>query len=146
MSVSSFGFVAFLATVQSLRSLTNQVLELCRLDEIGVPYQVFLSTQFRPLNFVKMSCNTVLPSCMLQSDSVFPSSNCLPSKINHCWSGWMPSLSFTLAMVSLVFDIERNCPASHNLDDDLHVTTQAIRAWCNSASSLRHEFRPQSSA
>ena len=31
-------------------------------------------------------------------------------------------------MVSLVLDIERNCLASQHLDDDLHVTTQAIRA------------------
>ena len=39
----------------------------------------------------------------------------------------MPSLSFTLAMLLLVFDTERDCFASQRLDDDLHVTTQAIR-------------------
>ena len=43
--------------------------------------------------------------------------------------------SLTLTMVSLVFDIERVCLVRQRLDDDLHVTTQAIRAWCNSACS-----------
>ena len=49
-----------MSSVEALRSLTNRVLELCRLDEIGVPFQVFLSTQFRSLYFVKMSCNREL--------------------------------------------------------------------------------------
>ena len=40
MSVSSPRLVARLATVQALRNLTRQVLELHRLNEIGVPYQV----------------------------------------------------------------------------------------------------------
>ena len=44
--------VARLATVQALRSLTIQVLELHRLDEIGVPNQVYLSTQFTSLYFL----------------------------------------------------------------------------------------------
>ena len=47
--------MARLATVQALRSLTRQVLELHRLDEIGVPYQVFLSTQFTSLG-VSFGC------------------------------------------------------------------------------------------
>ena len=40
----------------------------------------------------------------------------------------MPSLSFTLAMMLLVFDTERDSLASQHLDDDLHFTTQAIHA------------------
>ena len=47
----------------------------------------------------------------------------------------MPSLSFTLATVSLVSDIERKCPVSQHLDDDLHVTTQAISTWCTPTGS-----------
>ena len=39
-------FVAHLVTARTLGSLTNQILELLRLDEIRVPYQVFLSIQF----------------------------------------------------------------------------------------------------
>ena len=62
MSVSSSRFVARLATVQALCSLTNQVHELHRLCEIGVPRQVFLSTQFTSLYFVMMSCNSELPT------------------------------------------------------------------------------------
>ena len=60
VSVSSPRFVARLATVQALRSLTRQVLELHRLDEIGVPYQVFLSTQFTSLG---VSFGGVVASC-----------------------------------------------------------------------------------
>ena len=33
-----------LASDHALRSLINRVLNLCRLDEIGVPFQDFLST------------------------------------------------------------------------------------------------------
>ena len=40
VSVSSLEFVALLATVQALCSLADQVLDLYRLDEIGVPHQV----------------------------------------------------------------------------------------------------------
>ena len=40
----------------------------------------------------------------------------------------MPSLSFTLAMMLLVFDTERDSLASQHLDDDLHFTTQTIHA------------------
>ena len=49
-------FVARLTTVQALRSLIIQVLELHRLGEIGVPYQVYLSTPFTSLYFLLMSC------------------------------------------------------------------------------------------
>ena len=56
VSASFPRFVARLATVQALRSLTIQVLELHCFDEIGVPYQVYLSTQFTSLYFHLMSC------------------------------------------------------------------------------------------
>ena len=56
--MSSSRFVARLATVQAQCSLTHQFHELHRLDEIGVPHHVFLSTQFTSLYFVMMSCNT----------------------------------------------------------------------------------------
>ena len=46
MSASSVRFVTPLATVQALCSLAKRVLELYRLDEIGVPHQVLLSTQY----------------------------------------------------------------------------------------------------
>ena len=46
VSVSSLGFLALLAAVQALCSLANQILELHRLDGIGVPHQVFLSTRY----------------------------------------------------------------------------------------------------
>ena len=45
--------------VVTLCSLTDRVLELHCLDEIGVPHQVVLSIS---LYFVKMSSNTTLPS------------------------------------------------------------------------------------
>ena len=48
VSVSSPRFAARLATVQVLRSLTHQVLELHRLDEIGVLYQVSCPRNARP--------------------------------------------------------------------------------------------------
>ena len=60
--MSSSRFVARLATVQTLCSLTNQVHELHRLDGIGVSHQVNLSTQFTSLYFVMMSCNSELPT------------------------------------------------------------------------------------
>ena len=60
MNVSSPRFVARLATVQALRSLTRQVLELHRLDRISVSHHVFLSTQSTSLYFVMMSCNSEL--------------------------------------------------------------------------------------
>ena len=81
VSVSSLGFVALLAAVQALCSLTSQVLELYRLDEIVVLYQV--SCPRNSLDVLQHS----LAFWMLQSDSVFPSSSCFPAKINHCWSG-----------------------------------------------------------
>ena len=56
--MSSSRFVARFATVQALYSMTNQVHELHRLDEIGVPHQVFLSTQSTLLYVVMVSCNT----------------------------------------------------------------------------------------
>ena len=62
VSVNSLGLVALLATVRALCSLTSQVLELYRLNEIIVTAPSFLSTQFTSLYFVKMFCNTVLPS------------------------------------------------------------------------------------
>ena len=57
VSVSSPRFAARLATVQALCSLTHQVLELHRLDEIGVPYQVSCPRNSRPWK----SVSEVLP-------------------------------------------------------------------------------------
>ena len=46
----------------TLCSLTDRVLELHCLNEIGVPHQVVLSTQFISLCFLVISCKTTLPS------------------------------------------------------------------------------------
>ena len=47
--------------VVTLCSLTDRVLELHCLGEIGVPQQVVLSTQFISSCILLMSCNTTLP-------------------------------------------------------------------------------------
>ena len=48
--------------VVTLCSLTDRVLELHCLNEMGVPHQVVLSTQFISSCFLVMSCNTTVPS------------------------------------------------------------------------------------
>ena len=72
MIVNSLGFVTLLAIVQALCSLTNQVLELYRLDEIFVLRRDVLQYSLAFWTF--------------QSDSVFSSSSCFPAKINRCCS------------------------------------------------------------
>ena len=56
------GFVACLAIVQVLCGLTHHVLELHRLEEICVPLQVFLSTEFTTLDFFVMPCISTMSS------------------------------------------------------------------------------------
>ena len=75
------------------------------------------------------------PSGRCSSTLSSPSSSYFPTKIKHCLSQWMPCLYFTLATVSLVSDIERKYLVSQHLDDNLHVTTQAISTWCTPTGS-----------
>ena len=70
--VSSSRFVLRLTTVQALCNLPRVVLELHRLDEIGVPLEVSLSTQLTTLHFLMMCFNTDLPSWRLVLE-FFPS-------------------------------------------------------------------------
>ena len=62
MSVNSLGFVTLLVTVQALCSLTSQVLEFYRLDEIIVPHQISCPRNSLHCTSFKMFCNTVLLS------------------------------------------------------------------------------------
>ena len=68
--MSSSRLVARLATVQTLCSLTHQVHELHRLDWIGDPHHVFLSTQSTSLYFVMVSCKSELRRFVSVSSNV----------------------------------------------------------------------------
>ena len=97
MSVSSLGFVALLATVQALCSLTCQVLELYRLDEIVVLHQVSCSHN-------SLHC-TSTQSCLLdvavrQCLPVFELLSCEDQSLSV---GMNTFLVFTLMMESLAF-------------------------------------------
>ena len=80
MIVNPLEFVAPLAIVQALCSLTNQVLELCHIDEIIALRRDVLQYS--------------LAFWMLQSDSVLSSSSCFPAKINHCCDLGLKASSF----------------------------------------------------
>ena len=101
VSVSSLGFVALLATVQPLCSLTSQVLELYRLDEIVVRTKFLVHA----IHFIALRQDVLqhnLAFWMLQSDSVFPS-EMLSLQNQSLLVGMNAFLVFTLVMVSLVF-------------------------------------------
>ena len=84
----------------ALCSLTNQVLELHRLDEIGVSHQV-LSTQFTSLYFVMMSCNTASDvSLASPAMCTTPHTSLLPSRGTSTSQRTASSLTSRLALVS----------------------------------------------
>ena len=105
--------------MQILYNLISHVLEFNRLDEIGVPHQVFLTMQFTSLHFL-----------MILQHRSFPSGCCSPTVSSRHRAAFLEDQSllvgmnaflvFTSSMVSLAFDIERSCLASQRLDDDLH--------------------------
>ena len=64
MSVNSLGFVTLLATMQALFSLTSQVLELYRLNEIIVPHQI--SYPRKSLHCTSSRCSAT-QSCLLDA-------------------------------------------------------------------------------
>ena len=110
--------------MQVLYNLVSHVLKFNRLNEIGVPLQVVLTIQSTSLHVLVMFYNTDL---FLLYDAV---RQCLPVFVllsledKSLLVGMNPFFVFTLTMVSLAFDIERNRLASQRLDDDLHVTMQ----------------------
>ena len=104
----------FLRLFKHCAVLTNRVLELCRLDEIGVPYQVFLSTQFKSLYFVKMSCHTVLPSgcssptvssrlraAFLRRSITAGRDECFPSLSHWRWCCWSSTSNVIVLPVNI---------------------------------------------
>ena len=100
--------MALLVTVQILYNLISHVLEFNRLNEIGVPLQVILTMQFTSLHVLVMFCNTDL---FLLYDAVrqcLPIFGLLSFEDQSLLVGMNTFLDFTLTMVSLAFDIERN--------------------------------------
>ena len=102
VSVSSLGFVALLATVQALCSLTSQVLELYRLDEIVVLYQV--SCPRNSLHCTSSRCSAT-QSCLLDVAvrQCLPVFELLSCEDQSLLVGMNAFLVFTLVMVSLAF-------------------------------------------
>ena len=125
LSVSSSRFVARLAAVQALCSLTNQVHELHCLDEIGVSHQVFLSAQFTLLYFVMMSCNT-------SHTSLLPSKGTKNSIVSHLTADtrlaltseteWSPRQDHQPARTWLCTDVTPRLPSPSR-------TTRPVVSW-----------------
>ena len=100
--MSSLGFVALLATVQALCSLTSQVLEPI------VSMRSLYRTKFldHAIHFIVLRQDVLQHSLafwMLQSDSVFPSSSCFSCEDQSLLVGMNAFLVFTLVMVSVAF-------------------------------------------
>ena len=102
VSVNSLGFVTLLATVQALCSLTSQVLELYRLNEIIVPHQV--SCPRNSLHCTSSRCSAT-QSCLLDAAvrQCLPVFELLSCEDQSLLVGMSTFLVFTLAMMTLAF-------------------------------------------
>ena len=92
--------------------------------------------QFTSLHFLMMSCNTDLSGCCgLTVTSLF---ELLSFEDQSLLVGMNACLVLTLSMVSLAFDIERDCLAGQRFDDDLRDTVLwCARCWHRRCGGLR---------